>query len=382
MKSRVAVIRCNGYDTEKVEKAIQTGIELLGGISAFADKGETLLLKPNVLSGVAPQKHVTTHPAVFKAVAVAMQKADIKLQYGDSPAVGKYSGALKRAGVSDVAEELGISLADFEQGRDIFYKEGRQNKSFSIANGVLQCDGLISLAKLKTHGFQKYTGCIKNQFGCIPGLRKSEFHFKLTDAFDFARMLVDLDRFIRPRLYIMDAITGMEGNGPQNGSPAEMNVLLFSTDPVALDATACRMIELDPLRVPVIRVAAEAGIGAHAQKDIELSGDSLPSYPDFDVDRKPLRPYRTKGIRQFLSQIITLKPVIRRERCIKCGKCVEVCPTDPKAVDWPQKNHGQPPQHDYKLCIRCYCCQEVCPEDAIGLKKPLMRKIIDGLIFK
>ncbi len=375
------MVRCDGYNTKKVENAVQKGIELLGGISLFASKGETLLLKPNVLSGASPQKHVTTHPAVFRAVAMALKKANVVLQYGDSPAVGKPSGALKRAGFSDIAEELNISLADFEKGESRYFKAGRQNKSFTIARGVLQSDGLISLAKLKTHGFQKYTGCIKNQFGCIPGLQKSEFHFKLTDAFDFARMLLDLDRFIQPRLYILDAITGMEGNGPQNGSPVEMNLLLFSTDPVALDATACRMIALDPLRVPAIKVAADAGIGVHVQEEIELPGDLLPVYPDFDIDRTPLRPYKTMGIRRLLSRIITLKPVIRPERCIKCGKCVEVCPTNPKAVNWVSASHNHPPHHDYNLCIRCYCCQEVCPEDAIGLKKTLLRKVIDGMTF-
>ncbi len=382
MSAQVAVIRCDGYQVKKVTHAVQRGIDLLGGISAFATEAEKLLVKPNVLSAVSPQKQVTTHPSVFRAVVECFARANIKLCYGDSPAVGKPSSALRKAGFSDIADSLNIPEADFYNGEDIFFEQGRQNKALKIAKGVLQCDGVISLAKLKTHGFQKYTGAIKNQFGCIPGFYKSEFHLKLSNAFDFARMLLDLDRFIRPRIYIMDAIIGMEGNGPQNGRPVQMNVLLVSNDPVALDATACRMIHIDPLKVPVIKVAAESGTGCYAQKEIELLGDPLPGFPTFDVDRKPIKVFREKGIRHLLSQYITQKPVIISGRCIRCGKCVQVCPTDPKAVNWQHEEKSLPPQHDYKECIRCYCCQEVCPEDAIQLKKPLLRKCIDGFMLK
>lgn len=79
----------------------------------------------------------------------------------------------------------------------------------------------------------------QNQFGCVPGLLKSQYHVKLPDPYDFATMLVDLNTLINPRLYIMDGIMAMEGNGPRSGKLKQLNVFLLSSDPIALDATAC-----------------------------------------------------------------------------------------------------------------------------------------------
>lgn len=109
-----------------------------------------------------------------------------------------------KTGISTIATELNISLADFQSGKNVFFREWKQNKKFTIANGVLNNDGVISLPKMKTHGYQRMTGAVKNQFGCIPGALKSEFHVKVPDASDFARMLIDLNTYIHPRLYVMD----------------------------------------------------------------------------------------------------------------------------------------------------------------------------------
>lgn len=270
-----------------------------------------------------------------------------------------------------MANGVGIELKEFQPGTEIYFERGIQNKKFFIANAVLESDGIISLPKMKTHGFEKFTGSVKNQFGCIPGLLKGEFHVKVPDALKFARMLVDLDRFVHPRLYIMDGVCAMEGNGPRGGTPRKMNVLLFSEDPVALDATACRMINLDPGLVPTITAGRQAGHGTYDSAEIALLGDDFNSFvcKDFDIDLAPVKPFKAKGLSAFISNRLVAKPVINKE---KCGICVKVCPTDPKSVDWKEGNHSQPPVHNYRTCIRCYCCQELCPEKAITLKKPLL----------
>src|SRR5271157_1342555 len=232
--SKVVLIRCESYDSAKVNEAVKKGVALLGGIGKFAKTGEKILLKVNLLVGETPDKCVNTHPSVFRAVGELFKMAGAQVWYGDSPGFGSTLGAAKKAGLTGPAQEAGLELKEFQQGKEVFFAEGKQNKKFIIAKAVLDSDGVVSLPKLKTHGFEKFTGCIKNQFGCIPGLFKGEFHVKIPDANNFARMLVDLDSFVRPRLYIMDGITAMEGNGPRGGSPKQMNVLLFSEDPVAL----------------------------------------------------------------------------------------------------------------------------------------------------
>lgn len=98
-KTRVAAIRCDTYDNEQVLKAIKTGIDLLGGISLFAKPGERIVMKPNILIGTDPDKGVTTHPAVFRAVGKLLKDAGASVYYGDSPSFGKSEPNLRRSGL-------------------------------------------------------------------------------------------------------------------------------------------------------------------------------------------------------------------------------------------------------------------------------------------
>lgn len=185
--------------------------------------------------------------------------AGANVYYGDSSAFGKCEPNMKRAMLKAAGDELGFSLADFDSEKGVSHKEALLVKSFVIANGILQSDGIVSLPKLKTHHLVRFTGAVKNQFGCVPGLLKSKFHVKLPDPHDFATMLVDLNTLVKPRLYVMDGIMAMEGNGPRSGKPKKMGVLLFSSDPVAIDATACRIIDLTRRSYPHLgRVKSQA----------------------------------------------------------------------------------------------------------------------------
>ena len=377
--SIVVLMRCESYDYNTVKSAVKKGIELIGGPLKFASPQEKILLKPNLLSADSPERCSTTHPSVFKAVAEVFMEAGINLTYGDSPGIHKPQTAAHKTGLEQAANELGISLADFTGGKEIFYEMGIQNKKFTLENGVLESDGIIIIHKLKNHGLTRITGCIKNQFGCIPGALKGEFHARIPDAIDFSKMLVDLNACLKPRLFVMDGIMAMEGNGPRGGTPKNMNVILLSSDPIALDATVCRMVELNPEFVPTIVFGKEAGLGTYIEDEIEILGESLDSFKDssFDVRRAPVRPFKAKDAIQFLGNTLVPKPYIEEAKCKKCGVCVKMCPVSPKALDWHNGNKKEvPPSYIYKRCIRCYCCQEICPESAIKLKVPFIRKFI------
>jgi len=376
--TRVALVRCESYDRDDVGKAVARGIDLLGGIDRFVRKGEKILLKPNLLFGDVPEKCINTHPSVFRAAAEAVLTATDTVSYGDHPGVGSIAGAARKTGIAAEAAELGIPLADFKTSIDVPVENSLIQKSFPVATGVVESDGLISLCKLKTHALERMTGAVKNQFGCVPGLAKPGFHLRFPDARDFGKMLVDLNGIVKPRLYIMDGIRGMEGNGPRAGDPVQMNVLIFSEDPIAVDATMARLVDLDPEILPTVEYGAQAGMGVYGEDEIELVGDPLESFinPDFKVSREPIRPFRRGGIFASMTNLLVPKPEIDPELCIRCGVCVEACPVDPKAVDWGDEERKSPPRHDYSLCIRCYCCQEMCPESAIFLKDPLLARVL------
>lgn len=376
--SKVALVRCESYEIGTVKAAMKKGFDLLGGAGRFARHGEKILLKVNLLLGEPPERCVTTHPAVLIAAGELLKQTGARIFYGDSPSFSSTQAAARKAGMTAAAKEAGIELADFGKGEPVSFAGGRQNKNFVISKPVLESDGVISLPKLKTHAFQKFTGCIKNQFGCVPGILKAEFHVKLPNANDFAKMLVDLDCLVRPRLYIMDGVYAMEGNGPSGGTPRKTGLLLFSADPVALDATACRLLNCDPALVPTTKFGQEAGRGTYEPDKIELLGDGFSSFKteDFAIDRSPVRPYRNRGLMKFLSPFVLPKPVIDNKKCSRCGGCVQMCPVNPKAVTWTDGDTSKPPAHDYQRCIRCFCCQEVCPEKAITVRKPLLRNIL------
>jgi uncharacterized protein (DUF362 family)/ferredoxin len=377
-KSKVALVRCDTYDSEVVSAAVEKGVDLIGGVSSLVKSGEKIVMKPNVLYGTNPEKGVSTHPSVFGAVGRLLKKAGTIVRYGDSPSFGGSGFHMRRAGLKQAADELGIALADFDKGRTISHKDALLIKSFVIANGVLDCDGLVNLPKLKTHPLVRFTGAVKNQFGCIPGLLKSQYHVKLPDPYDFAAMLVDLNTLTKPRFCVMDGVMAMEGNGPRSGKLTKLNVLLFSSDPVALDATACRIINLDPEVVPTARLGEEAGLGTYHPDNIDIVGDSLESLVDndFDVIRTPPDHCSRGRLRTFIKNRLCERPAIDRTKCTSCGECVNMCPVQPKAVDWHTGDNSKPPTHEYGLCIRCYCCQESCPEGAVFVQAPLLGRVL------
>jgi len=382
MKSPVALVRCAEYDEYGVNEAVQRGIDLLGGMNQFIRPGERIVLKPNILVGDDPNKLVGPHPWFFKAIAQAAQKVTGQLSYGDSPGFGKPLAQARKAGLQEVAEGLGIPLADFEHGREVEYKESPFLKYFTLANGVLDADGLISIAKMKTHGITRITGAVKNQFGCVPGLLKGQFHVKMPNPHDFARMLVVLNLYIRPRLYGMDGIVAMEGNGPRGGSPRAMRVLLFSPDPVALDATVCRLINLQPEFVPTSLPGQKWGLGTFRDSDIELLGDRLEDFvcQTFDVVRRPVPQMSQTSQYAFVRNLTSTRPVIDHAKCGLCGTCVRVCPVDPKSVNWHDGDKLIPPSFKYDRCIRCFCCQEMCPDHAISIQTPLLAKLVQKIL--
>ena len=370
MKSKVAVIHCDEYTEKAVSEAIREGIGLLGGWEAFLKPEEKILLKPNLLNRASADKAVTTHPVVFGAVADSLRESGFEqLSYGDSPGhPGNVEKTSEICGIKEEAEKYRIPLADFTKSKTVEFKRGIVTRKFEICQGVLDSDAIVNLCKMKTHQLERITGGVKNLFGCVYGLNKGMSHAKYPDAESFAQMLVDLSLMLKPRLHIMDGIVAMEGNGPASGSPVKMNLILLSGDPVALDATFCRLVALEPNVIPTVYYGELFGLGHWREEDIEIVGvKELSSYsnPDFDVSREKVLDGKWSFLDKF--KVFGRKPVILKEKCIRCGACVEACPVEGKALEF--KSPKEAPVYQYKKCIRCYCCQEMCPAKAIVVKR-------------
>jgi len=326
-----------------VRDAIERGIALLGGWENYVRPDERILLKPNLLNRADPERAVTTHPAVFETVIKSLKdKGFHHLAYGDSPGhPGSPEKTAEVCGIKAAADRQGVPMADFTCSRTVEYVRGRILRKFEISQGVLDSDAIINLCKMKTHQLERITGAVKNMFGCVCGMNKGAAHAKYPDAESFAQMLIDLNLLLSARLHIMDGVVAMEGNGPASGVPVKMNVILISDDPVALDATFCRLIDLDPSNIPTVYYGSVFGLGRWKEEDIEILGvRSLDDYrnPDFDVRRE--KGYGGKWVYIDKLRILARWPVILRQKCVRCGACVEACPLEDKAVFFPQKNRG------------------------------------------
>lgn len=382
IKSKVAVIRCENYDEAAVYESVKKGMLLLGGLSSFVKKSDKVLVKPNLLASSRPSENVSPHPSVFNAVLKMLVEEGIDTAYGDSPAFENQVSVLKKAGLYDIAKRYPVNPGNFEKGVRVEFPEGRFIKEFDIALAVKEADSIISLCKMKTHGLATITGAVKNQFGCIYGTNKAAFHVKIPNAANFSRMLVDINLYIRPKLYIMDGISAMEGNGPRGGDPVNMNCIIISNDPVALDSTFCRMIDLKPEYVATNFYGKEAGLGTYLPEEIEFYGDPPESFinRNFKVSRKPVERRNQTSRSGFLMNLIIPRPVIDELKCTKCGTCVNICPVEGKALNFKDENKSLPPVYNYNKCIRCYCCQETCPYKAITVEKPLLGRIFSGAV--
>ena len=377
MNSQVVLIPCDSYDEELIYQKLREGFALLGGVRACVGEAAHPLLKPNFLRDTAPEKATTTHPAVITAMArILTEEGYADLRCGDSCGFGSSKKIMKDHGLVPAFERYGVQMQGFEKAEFVDFPEGRHAKQFTVARDVLEADAIISLSKMKTHALEIITGAVKNQYGCVQGLHKAQGHTMYPSRESFARMLIDLNRFLAPRFFVMDGVVAMEGNGPASGDPVKMDLLLLSSDPVALDAVFCRLISLDPKVVPTCVFGQEMGLGTMAEEEIEVLtpagtctvAEAAEKYgkPDFDVQRKPGRVKGFMGLAMF-TRIFQSKPRIREDLCRRCGICIESCPVEGKALAF-RKGKSQPPVYNYRKCIKCFCCQELCPYQAIYAK--------------
>lgn len=376
-KSIVALIPCDSYDDEKVYTAISKGIELVGGIDNLINKNEKILVKPNLLSSSDPSKAITTNPSVFDAVLRYLRENDyLYITYGDSPAgVSNMEEVVKTTQLKDRADKYNVELGDFNDYETVNNPSGNVAKKFSLCKGVINADAIISISKMKTHALENITGAVKNQYGCIFSNKKSLGHAKYPNSNIFAKMLIDLNLYLKPRLYIMDGIIAMEGNGPASGDPVFMKTILVSKDPVALDSVFARLVDLKPEYVPTIVNGDKYKLGTMNFSNISIvtpNGeitieDAFNKYgnPNFVVNRNKRNFWNIKSLLHKRKEK-THKPVVDLDLCIACGKCENACPVEGKAV---HSGNGNKAKYDYDKCIRCYCCQEICPAKAISRKE-------------
>lgn len=378
MNNKVSVVKCDEYS--EVQAAVENAVELLGGIESFIKKGDKVVIKPNLVSKKKPDEAVTTNPDFLHAVIVMAEKAGGIVTIAESPG-GPYNAAALRGIYSvcgvDKAVEGTNALLNFDTSfTEVHFSEGRTVKNIPVIKPILEADVIISLPKLKTHAMTSYTGAVKNLFGTIPGTYKAELHFRLNERKAFCSMLVDLHECVKPTLNIMDAVWGMEGNGPTAGENRHIGLVMASANAHALDLAATHLIDYTPNEVDTVREAVERGLVVPNADKLDILGEELEPLVIKDFVKPESHFNLLKlislpaSLNAWLTNALASKPKMNYSECVSCGECARCCP--PKAIDM---SSGKP-VIDEKKCIKCFCCQELCPKGAVKIHRPLLNKFM------
>ncbi len=366
-KIPVSIQRCETYAPEKVRDALNKTLEPFGGMSAFVSSGARVLLKPNLLAPKPPETAVCTHPQIVRAAAIEVMEAGGEVHLGDSPAVGSLGGVLKKAGIMDVVDELGIKLVPFRDPVQVPVPQPGVYRSFLLADEARHFDLILNLPKFKTHGMMVLTLAVKNMFGTVVGAAKPGWHLQASEPDRFADMLLDIWRSLPPGLNIMDGITAMEGNGPGSGDPLDLGIIVASPSALAMDAVAGAVAGLGVNRHPVLYRARARGLEGANGDQIQILGENIQSVQRvFVLPKSASRMDYTlpKWIKGHMRRSLNSFPRLIEDPCTSCGQCVAICPVDAITLHKRPRTGGTV---DRNLCISCFCCQETCPERAVDI---------------
>ena len=381
--SPVVMTPCESYDDTAVTAALEAVLSPIGGLD-WVREGMTVGIKANLVSAMKPEECATTHPSLLCALTRMLRERGARVIIGDSPG-GVYTAAFVNhvyhaAGLS-ACEAMGAELNHDLGVADTRFPEAYVLKSFTYTAWLDTCDAIIDFCKLKSHGMMGMSAAAKNLFGVIPGTMKPEYHFRFPNMADFAHMLVDINDYFaeKVKLCLVDAVEGMEGNGPTKGTPRHVGLLLASVSPHVVDAVCCRLIGLTEDAVPTLMAARERGllpaevtlltVGA-ADGKTTAEDYAVKDFEHVAVRRGHLFTSKGKLVSKVLEKLLDSRPKLKESECVGCAKCANICPA--KAITMKDKKAVI----DRDRCIRCFCCQEFCPTGAMKVHRTWIARLL------
>jgi len=379
-KPVISLASCKSYAPEELKTALLKIFADLGGIEKYVTAGTKVVLKPNLVMGKSPAACATTNPEFIRQLAVILKEHGAMLFIAESPG-GPYTSerlasVYRACGITEVAAETGIVL---NKKTETVKKEnpgGKFLKTIELIKPLAEADFIINLPKPKSHGQMTYTGAVKNMFGAVAGIFKADYHMRMSEYDTFANAIIDIFLCVKPKLNIMDAVMGMDGNGPTNGKPKHIGLLCAGEDAFALDLAMLNILGLDPQKVPVMKQGMLRDLCARNISEIEIKGE-VPE--KFYVDG-----FRFPAVRSinFFRAYFLLRPFARffepypdfvHGKCVSCDECAQSCPAE--IITMKDKK----PYVDLTECVRCFCCQELCPADAVEIKRSLVHKFFHAI---
>ena len=263
----VSVLK-DGNIEDMVERAVN--LVLAGGLEDIIDKGDRVLIKPNLCCPKSSNSGATTNLRVVLKLVDLVQLAGGIPVVGESPIVGyNTEEVFYRTKYELLLKEKGIDIIDFNADTpiDTSIKGALALKDCKIAKTVLNCDKFISVPILKTHDACSVTLGLKNLKGCMPLGEKYKSH-----SVGVHKAIVDLNKLIKPDFAVIDGIVGMEGMGPTAGDPVRMSLIIAGEKLASVDTVASTIMGFDANEIKHIQYAAQNGFGTTDLQKIEILG--------------------------------------------------------------------------------------------------------------
>lgn len=274
-QAQVFVAKNQKYDGDLV-RTIRDGL-IATGLQPAGMAGKRVLLKPNMVEPTRAARHMTTHPAVVVAVADVFRAWGAEVLVGEAPGhVRDTEMALEESGIIDALDDGKLPFADLNYEPTSFMPnlgKACSLKGFYFPETVAGVDLIVSLPKMKTHHWVGVTASMKNMYGVIPGIRygwpKNVLHFN-----GIPQTVFDINASIPKTIAVVDAIDCMEGDGPIMGTKKHMGLLVMGIVPAAVDATVCRLMQVQPDKISYLARAA-GKLGPIDERSIQQVGEAL-----------------------------------------------------------------------------------------------------------
>ena len=251
--SKVAVVK-----GERGHSPVFKALDLIDYETALSGWNR-VLIKVNFITVQTWDTGATTDPLVVEAIIKKLQKLPIEIYVVESDAtMTNADKAFEITGMKEMSRRNGVEWLNLRHVKEkikINIPNGEVLRRITVPRIVTE-SAIISAAKLKTHFSTGVTLGMKNMFGLLPDKFKSKYHFR-----GISKVIVDINTVLRPALTVIDGFVGMEGRGPAQGTPVKMNLIIAGKDPLATDATACKVMGIDPREISHIRKAYNKGLG-------------------------------------------------------------------------------------------------------------------------
>jgi uncharacterized protein (DUF362 family) len=265
MTSKVSIVK-----GQRGHEPVFKALDLIDYKKALAGH-DKVLIKVNFITDKTWDTGATTDPIVVEAIIKKLKDLPVKVYVVESDAtMTSADKAFEVTGMKDMCSRNGVEWVNLRYIKDrvkLKVSNGEALKSITVPRLVTE-SAVISAAKLKTHVNTGVTLGMKNMFGLLPDKYKGKYHLK-----GISKVIVDINTVLKSAVTVIDGFVGMEGRGPADGAPVQMNLIIAGTDPVATDATACRIMGINPYEIKHVRKAYEKGLGSI--DNIQVLGEKL-----------------------------------------------------------------------------------------------------------